>query len=426
MVIENTDQVNEFVMSGVASGTEPHRAATINLMSETTLTLVQFLRDGVDPVPELARLSAEQPVSPLTIPNGPTAWLVTGYQEVRAVLGDVETFSNDLTNLGGAVDSGEDKDPGGLGFADPPKHTRLRRLLTPQFTAKRLRELEPRITALVDGCLDEMAQLGAGGSPVDLVTAFAQPVPALVICELLGVPVEERADFQRISNNRFDVSGAPTSGLDAVNESVEYLGELVSRHRAKPGEGLLGRMITEHGAELTDKELAGLADGMLTGGYDTTASMLALGTLMLIEDTGLREAALDADRIGPLVEELLRYISVVQVAFPRFARRDTEVGGQPIGVGDMVICSLSGANRDARLGDGMGKVDPSREVSSHVAFGYGIHHCVGAQLARREMAIAFPALFGRFPTLRLATPAEQLPYRPFSIVYGVGSMPVTW
>ncbi len=394
-------------------------------MSETTLTLVQFLRNGVDPVPELARLRAEQPVSPLVIPNGPTTWLVTGYRDVRAVLGDTENFSNDLASLFGG--QSEDSDPGGLGFADPPKHTRLRRLIAPQFTAKRLRELEPRIGAVVDGCLDDMAALGEGGEPVDLVAAFAQPVPALVICELLGVPADERGDFQRISNNRFDISdAAPSSGLDAVKESVEYLGELVARQRARPGNGLLGRMISEHGDELTDRELAGLADGMLTGGYDTTASMLALGTMLLIEDPALRTAALDPDRIAPLVEDLLRYISVVQVAFPRFARRETSIGGQRIGVGDMVICSLSGANRDEHLGTGMEQVDPGRAPTSHLAFGHGIHHCVGAQLARREMVLAFPALLRRFPTLRLATPAAQLSYRPFSIVYGVGSLPVIW
>ncbi|MDT7661102.1 MAG: hypothetical protein QOD04_658 [Pseudonocardiales bacterium] len=376
----------------------------MRLMSETTLTLVQFLRDGLDPVPELARLRAEQPVSPLLIPNGPTAWLVTSYRDARAVLGDADTFSNDFANLmgGGAGGPTEDQDPGGLGMADPPKHTRLRKMLTAEFTAKRLRELEPRITAVVDECLDDTATAGAGGDPVDLVRTFAHPIPSLVICELLGVPADERADFQRISNNRFDVSGAPGGGLDAIGESLNYLGGLVSRQRAEPG------------------------DGLLTGGHDTTASMLALGTVLILGNPDYRAAALDPARIGGLVDELLRYISVVQVAFPRWARRDTEIAGQRIGAGDMVICSLSGANRDVELGPDMERVDPDRIVKPHLAFGFGIHHCVGAQLARREMAIAYPALLRRFPTLRLAVPAEELAYRPFSIVYGVGSLPVAW
>jgi cytochrome P450 len=397
-------------------------------MSETTLTLVQFLRDGLDPVPELAALRAERPVSPLVIPNGPTAWLVTGYAEARAVLGDADTFSNDFANIAGAGAATEDKDPGGLGMSDPPKHTRLRRLLTPQFTAHRLRELEPRISAIIEGCLDDMqrARAAADGEPVDLVTTFAQPVPALVICELLGVPADEQADFQRISNNRFDLSGGTRGGIDAINESLDYLGELVARQRAEPGDGLLGRMIKESGDELTDRELAGLADGLLTGGYDTTASMLALGTVVLASRPELRDVALDPERIGPLVDELLRYISVVQVAFPRFARRETEIGGQPIGMGEMVVCSLSGANRDARFGGDPERLDPARDAGGHVAFGYGIHHCVGAQLARREMALAYPALLRRFGSLRLATPAEELSYRPFSIVYGVSALPVTW
>jgi cytochrome P450 len=401
-------------------------------MTETTLTLVQFLRQGLDPVPELAALRAEQPVSPLVIPHGPTAWLVTGYPEVRAVLGDSDAFSNDFANLAGAGGPPEDQDPGGLGMSDPPKHTRLRRMLLPEFTAKRLRALEPRITEVVEGCLDDMvaardAAATTDGGSVDLVSTFAMPIPALVICELLGVPEDERADFQRISNNRFEVSAlALGGGIDAVNESVTYLGGLVSRQRAEPGDGLLGRLVREHGDNLTDRELAGLADGLLTGGHDTTASMLALGTLMLLEDPEQRAAAADPDRIGLLVEELLRYISVVQVAFPRFARRDIEVGGQRIAAGDMVVCSLSGANRDEVLGADMDRIDPGRSVSPHVAFGYGIHHCVGAQLARREMAIAYPALLRRFPTLRLAVPADEVAYRPFSIVYGVNTLPVTW
>jgi cytochrome P450 len=397
-------------------------------MSETTLTLVQFLRDGLDPVPELARLRDEQPVSPLVIPNGPTAWLVTSYRDVRAVLSDTDNFSNDLANLFANDGSGEDRDPGGLGMADPPKHTRLRKMLIPEFTAKRLRELEPRIAAVVDECLDATAAAGAGGEPVDLVSTFAHPIPSLVICELLGVPADERGDFQRISNNRFDVvSGAPGGGLDAMGEAVEFLGGLVSRQRAEPGDGLLGRLVREHGDDLTDRELAGLADGLLTGGHDTTASMLALGTVHILGNPDYRAAALDPDRIGGLVDELLRYISVVQVAFPRWAKRDTEIAGQRIDTGDMVICSLSGANRDAELGNEMDRVDPDRESRKpHVAFGYGIHHCVGAQLARREMAIAYPALLRRFPTLRLATPPEELAYRPFSIVYGVATLPVVW
>ena len=399
-------------------------------MSETTLTLVQFLRDGLDPVPELARLRAERPVSPLVIPNGPTAWLVTSYRDVRAVLGDTETFSNDIANLFPNDGSGEDRDPGGLGMADPPKHTRLRKMLIPEFTAKRLRELEPRIAAVVDECLDETAAAASGataGEPVDLVRTFAHPIPSLVICELLGVPADERADFQRISNKRFDVvSGAPAGGLDAMAEAVEFLGGLVSRQRAEPGDGLLGRLIREHGDDLTDRELAGLADGLLTGGHDTTASMLALGTVLILGNPEHRAAALDPARVGGLVDELLRYISVVQVAFPRWALRDTEIAGQRISTGDMVVCSLSGANRDAELGPDMERVDADRETKPHLAFGYGIHHCVGAQLARREMAIAYPALLRRFPTLRLAAPPEELAYRQFSIVYGVGALPVAW
>jgi len=378
-------------------------------------------RDGLDPVAELGRQRELEPVSRLPLPLGIRAWLVTGHDEVRAVLGSVDAFSNDFSNLTGSAGVGAQHNPGGLGFADPPAHTRLRRLLTPEFTMRRLSRLAPRITAIVDGRLDAMAE---ATEPVDLWQEFALPIPSLTICELLGVPYEDRAAFQKLSTARFDMAGDTNSSLGAMSQSVAYLLDLVARQRTAPGDGLLGSIIRAHADEIDDLELAGLADGVLTGGLETSASMLALGALVLMEHPATAAAIRSGDGVEPFVEELLRYLTVVQVAFPRFATRDVTIGGVDIAAGDAVVCSLSGANRDGSLGTGMDRFDPGRPAGSHLAFGYGIHRCVGAELARMELRAAYPALVRRFPGMRLAGEPGQLRFRDTSIVYGVESLPV--
>lgn len=393
---------------------------------------MEFTRLGLDPVPELGRRRDEERVSRLEIAGGFHVWLVTRYDDVRAVLGDAERFSNDFGNLTGEGGATDQEDPGGLGFADPPKHTRLRRLLTPEFTVRRLRRIEPRIEAMVDEHLDAMER---GGPPADLVRSFTLPIPSLVVSELLGLSETEQAELQKLSGARFDFSEGGENALTAVNDGVAFLTEVVARQRKDPGEGLIGALLTEHGDAVSDRELAGLADGLVTGGHDTTASMFALGTILLLSRPEyaavMRDESGDgregrADEIGRIIEELLRYLTVVQVAFPRFAREDVEIGGQVIPAGEMVVCSLVAANRDPALGPDMDGFDPSRDVPPNLTFGHGIHHCLGAQLARTEMRIAYPRLLRRFPTLRLDVPDDQIPYRELSIVYGVTSLPVAW
>lgn len=395
-------------------------------MTDTEFPLIQFMREGFDPVSELARIRAEHAVYPLQIPGGSTVWFVTRYEDVRAVLGDHERFSNDFANVIGM--GSQQEDPGGLGFRDPPEHTRLRKLLTPEFTVKRLRRLEPRIEAIVNSHLDAMEKQGP---PVDFVKEFALPIPSKVVCELLGVSYEEQERFEAYAKDRFDFSGGPEASIAAINESMEYLTDLVARERRNPGDGLLGSLLRNHGDELTDRELASLADGILTGGHDTSTSMLALGTLWLLRNREHFDRIREDDAaVPPLVEELLRYLTVVQVAFPRFAREDLVLAGQEIKKGEMVLCSLVGANRDPALrheGDpDMDTVDPTRDLPSHVAFGHGIHHCVGAPLARMELRIAFPAIARRFPTLRVDVPWEEVKFRKLAIVYGLESLPVAW
>ncbi len=386
--------------------------------------LVPLQRDGLDPVAELGRRRAQEPVSRLKLPFGLRAWLVTGYDESRTVLAAAGSFSNDFTNLIGTVGITAEQNPGGLGFTDPPDHTRLRKLLTPEFTGHRLRRLGPRIDAIVAGQLDEMAAVAAAGGPVDLVQSFALPIPSLTICELLGVPYSDRAEFQRLSTTRFDLLGGVTGSLGAISESMEYLLQIVQKQRVEPGDGLLGRLVREHGDDISDHELAGLADGLLTGGLETTASMLALGTIVLLQHPESRDAIRERDdAIEPFVDELLRYLSVVQVAFPRFARERVQVGGRTIEEGDIVLCSLSAANRHGVDGE-LERFDPARPSRPHLAFGHGLHRCIGAELARMELRAAYPALVRRFPGIQLGTDASALSFRKLSFVFGVDELPV--
>jgi cytochrome P450 len=341
------------------------------------------------------------------------------------VLGSLENFSNDFNNLTGNFGITAEQNPGGLGFSDPPVHTKLRKVLTPEFTVRRLSRLTPRIERIVADTLDTIEAAGKDG-PVDLMQAFALPIPCLTICELLGVDYEDRADFQRLGAARFDLFGGASASLGAISESLMYLRGVVAKQRRNPGDDLLGQLIKEHGDGIEDEDLASLADGLLTGGFETTTAMLALGVVVLLQNPeAFERLRTDDDAINVFVEELLRLLTVVQVAFPRFARKDMVLGGQEIKSGDVVIVSLSGANRDAALGPDMEDFAPDRPTaSSHLAFGHGIHRCIGAELAKMELRIAYPALVRRFPKLRLAVSPEELTYRQVSIVYGVDELPV--
>ncbi len=421
-------------MSGVRShvlGWVGRKYASRRLRHGLDLSSIGFLpqavlmplhRTGVDPVADLALLRHTAPIAKLPIGFGFTVWLVSGYAEAKAVLGTVQGFSNDFTHLIGTAGATAADHPGGLGFADPPEHTRLRHLLTPEFTRRRLQRLIPRIESIVANQLDNLGNTATG--TVDLWQDFALPIPAMVICELLGIPSEDRADFQRLGTARFDLLAGAHPSLGALSESLTYLRGVMKHQRSHPGDGLLGMLITEHGNDITDEELAGLADGLLTGGLETTASMLALGALSLLQDDQARERLLsDATAAAPVVEELLRYLSVVQVAFPRFATQDMQTCGVQIGAGDLVMCSLSGANRDQTLGPGMEHFDPARDPTAYLAFGYGIHRCLAAELARMELRIAYPALLRRYPDIALAVAPEELSFRTSSLVFGLDALP---
>lgn len=385
--------------------------------------VLPFQRDGLDPVEKLGRRSPAAPVGKLTRLFGMNIWLVTGYQEARWVLADVEQqFSNDIRPLVASAGSTEVHSVGGLGLTDPPDHTRLRDVLTPEFTKRRLARLQPRIEEIVEHQLDE---LEAAGPTPDLVSAFAFPVPFLVICDLLGLSTEDRDLFRPLGTARFDLREGGVGLFGAASQSREFLFSAVRQQRQAPGDGLIGHIIRERGDEISDTDLAGLADGVFLGGYETSASMLALGTLVLLQHPEARDLIRhEPSSVDQVVEELLRYLTVVQTSFPRFARHDLDLFGQHVEAGDVVLVSLVRADRDAALVASPDSFDPHRAASAHVAFGHGRHRCVGSELARMELRTAFRALVRRFPDLRLAVEPHQLTFRQLSAVYGVDAMPV--
>lgn len=386
-------------------------------------------RAGFDPAPELAAIRDGAGVRKVRTPFGLEAWLVTRWSDVREVLGDPARFSNEWQGAfrppGMPERSPEEiarLRAGNLLAFDPPAHTRLRRMLTPEFTGRRMARLQPRVREIVDQHLDAMEQ---AGPPADLVADFALPVPSLVICELLGVPYEDRAEFQRRSARLLDLSSPMDERMRAQEEQREYMGELVARERAEPGGELLGMLVREHGEELSTDELIGIANLLLIAGHETTSNMLGLGTLALMDHPDqLALVRDDPDAIGPAVEELLRWLSIVHSGTIKSATGPAEIAGQPIAEGELVMLSIPAANRDTALLEDPERLDVRRGALGHVAFGHGVHHCLGAPLARMEMRIAFPAVLRRFPDLRPA--GEDRRFRSFNVVYGMEGLPVTW
>jgi cytochrome P450 len=388
---------------------------------------VPLQRVGTDPVPRLAQLRATDPVHRVKLPFDFRVHLVTGHEQVRAVLADRHNYSNDIRHLLPGDGPAAAEDVGGLGFTDAPVHTRLRKIITPEFTMRRLARLEPMIDGIVERQLGELA---AAGAPADLAKLVSFPVPFQTICALLGLDLVDLEAFARLGVQRFDVSGGIAGQFGAVSAQREFLFDAVARQRKEPGPGLIGQIIRDEGDMISDADLAGLADGVFTGGYETTAGMISLSTMVLLRDPAHAALVRDGSRkdVDRVVEELLRYLSVVQMAFPRFAKHDMEIAGHPLRAGDVVLASLSGANRDpATAGADPDTFDPARvPTSGHLAFGHGIHRCIGAELARMELRIVLPALLRRFPDLALAVPPEQLSFRPLSFVYGLDELPVSF
>ncbi|MFC9508769.1 cytochrome P450 [Streptomyces sp. NPDC057002] len=377
-----------------------------------------------DPPAELTALS-DRPLRPLRYADGHTGRLATGHAAARAILADRRFSSRyELLHMPVPVPGMPAELPpapvGDITGLDAPEHTRYRRLLTGKFTVRRMRRLTERVERFTTECLDAMEQAGPGA---DLVEALARPVPALMICELLGVPYADRERFQSQVATIFDQAADAEARGGAYAALLQYLNELVLAKRAEPTDDLLSDLTT---SDLTDEELAGIGGLLLAAGLDTTANMLALGTFALLSNPD----QLDALRADPglaeqAVEELLRYLSVADPIL-RSALEDVEVEGRLIRAGETVTVSVQAANRDPRRFPDPDRLDIRREATGHLSFGHGAHQCLGQQLARVEMAVVFPALFARFPTLRLAVPPEEVPLREHANIYGVVSLPVTW
>lgn len=381
-----------------------------------------------DPPRELVRAREHGPISRYAFPDGHQGWLVTGYDLVRSVLADPRFSSRkELMRHHPLIDYGDIEvppaPPGEFLLMDEPQHSRYRRPLAGRFTVRRMRMLTERVEQITAEHLDAMEEAGPAA---DLVAAFARPVPAVVICELLGVPYRDRDSFQEQIEAFLGGEASDEEQIAAYTETQRYLADLVAAKRADPTDDVLSELT---GGDLTDEELRGIALILLAAGFDTTANTLALGTFALLRDP----AQLAALRAGPeaadgAVEELLRYLSVAKT-FMRTALEDVELGGRTVEAGTTVILSYNTANRDPERFTDPHVLDVRRREGGHLAFGHGIHQCLGQQLARVELRVALPALFDRFPTLRLAVPAEEVEagLRPETAdIHGLKSLPVTW
>lgn len=370
-----------------------------------------------------------QPLRPMKYyPDGVEGWLVTGHAESRKVLADPrfvtgERFTHSPTELPHVfVSISEQVPPGFFLFFDPPEHTRLRRKVTGVFTVKRMKGLEPGIAAIVD---EQIAILRAAGPGADLVREFALPVPSLVICEMLGVPYADREAFQRNSADMLDLSLSVEDRNKAMGELFAYFMALVPAKRAEPGDDMFSALVAD--ADLHESEAAGIALILLVAGHETTANMLALGTFALLEHPAQLARLRNEPSLWPAaVEELLRYLTVAHNGVMRIAKEDAEIDGQLIKAGQHVTVALPAANRDPHKYEQPGVLDVGRDAQGHMAFGHGVHQCVGQQLARVEMRIGFAKLIEAFPELRLAVPSEEIPMRSDMAVYGVHTLPVNW
>jgi cytochrome P450 len=307
-------------------------------MTESSVMPLHMRRVEFDPAPELAVVREEEGVTRITTAHGVEAWLVTRYSDVREVLGDAEKFKiarQTIARLPGAPELTEEQlakiNAGNLLGLDPPDHTRVRRMLTPEFTIRRMRRLEPRIKRIIDEHLDAME---AAGSPADLVSSFALPIPSLVICELLGVPYEDRAGFQHRSSRMLDMSVPAQERVALQFEAREYMADLVRRIQADPGEDLLGMLVREHGDDLTTDELIGIGSLLLFAGHETTSNMLSLGTLALLRHPEQLELLRkEPERIEGAVEELLRWLTIVHSGTTKVATTEVELAGRTIAPG---------------------------------------------------------------------------------------------
>jgi cytochrome P450 len=381
------------------------------------------------PSPELKELQRSRPVVQFQLPDGKTGWLVTRYEDVRQVLIDPR-FSR-------AAAAGPDVPDTGLGQAsadsilgmDPPEHTRLRRLVAGAFTARRVETLRPRVVKLIDELIDRMCTLP---QPADLVENFSLPLPVQVICELLGVPAEDRHIFHEWSDTLLsDINRDPKEIEAAFGHLAEYIGKLIAIKRAQPAEDLMTALIAARDGQdrLSEEELVRLGITLLIAGHETTANQINMFLLTLYEyPEQLERLRADREMIPQAVEELMRFVQLgaVGAGLPRVTTEEVELGGVRLPAGAAVIPVMTAANRDPAVVYDPDRLDVTRPQSAHLGFGAGVHHCLGAQLARMELQEALRGLLGRMPRMEIAAPVEELNFKDGMIVRSLRALPVRW
>ncbi|TCK25829.1 cytochrome P450 [Pseudonocardia endophytica] len=382
---------------------------------------------------QYGRQREQAAVSRVRLRGGDEAWWVSRHEEGRAILTD-RRFSSDrrlprfpLPDGDPAVRERFRNQPPSMIGMDGAEHSAARRAVIGEFTVKRLAALRPRIEQIVDGFVDEM--LAADEHPVDLVAALSLPVPSLVICEMLGVPYDDH-DFFQVRTSALIRRTTPSADKQrALDELRGYLAELITRKESEPGDDLFSRQIAAQKAEGTFDHAAmvSLAFLLLAAGHETTANMISLGVVGLLERPDqLALLTSDPSRIPLAVEELLRYFSIVGTATSRVATEDVEIAGETIRAGEGVIVSGLAVNRDPRVFDEPDALDVERGARHHIAFGFGPHQCLGQNLARQELEVVFGTLFRRIPGLRLAVPVDEVDFKDDAAIYGAWRLPVTW
>jgi cytochrome P450 len=381
------------------------------------------------PAPELTRLQLSRPVAEFRLPDGKTGWLVTRFSDVRRVLIDPR-FSRAEASKPGVADTGLGQASAGsiLGL-DPPEHTRMRRLVAGAFTGRRVEALRPRVTTLVDDLIDHLQTLE---QPVDLVENFSLPLPVQVICELLGVPAGDRHLFHEWSDAILgDLTSDPAVAEAGYGRLAAYFGELIARKRKEPQDDLMTALVEAHDNEdrLTEAELVQLGLTLLVAGHETTANQINMFLLTLREfPNELSRLKSRPEYIPEAVEELMRFAQLGEVGtgLPRVATEEVELGGVRIPAGAAVIPVLTVANRDPSIIPEPNQLDVTRPQGAHLAFGAGVHHCLGAQLARMELQEALSGLLRRLPDLRIETPVEELEFKQGLFVRSLHALPVRW
>lgn len=377
-----------------------------------------------------AELRDREPIAEVELPTGGTAWLVTRIADAQAVLSDPR-FSNDSTREGypvlqpGHAPAAEDRTPMFVEM-DQPEHTTYRRMLIPEFTVRRAKQMRPEIQRAADELVD---QILADGDSTDLVQTYSLALPSLVICGLLGVPYQDRDFFQSRVSAAVSLASSPADFAAAFGDIVEYIGKLVADKIADPTDDLIGRLVTGPMADgaLDHEQLSSIGALLLAGGHESTANMISLGIVHLITSPELRETLRrDPERYPDVVEELLRFHSIADVNVTRVALEDVEVGGRLIRAGEGVAVSLGAANHDASVFPDPAEFDVDRAYRRHIAFGHGHHQCLGMSLARVELEIAYRTLFDRIPNPRLDVPMEELPFKYDGMLFGLHALPVSW